>query len=124
MEEWDKPDWADRPPRGRTPEELKARELREPGTRFKYNDVRVNRLSLALLRVFKRPLPEVLREHVMDPIGASPTWRWHGYENSWVLLDGQRMQSVSGGGHWGGGRSTRATSTATSTTTSRWTRSR
>jgi CubicO group peptidase (beta-lactamase class C family) len=39
----------------------------------------------------------------MDPIGASNTWRWHGYDNSWVLLDGQMMQSVSGGGHWGGG---------------------
>jgi CubicO group peptidase (beta-lactamase class C family) len=45
----------------------------------------------------------VLRERVMDPIGASATWRWHGYENSWVELDGLRMQSVSGGGHFGGG---------------------
>ena len=39
----------------------------------------------------------------MEPIGASSTWRWYGYENSWIELDGQRMQSVSGGGHWGGG---------------------
>ncbi len=39
----------------------------------------------------------------MDPIGASSTWRWHGYENSWVTVDGLRMQSVSGGGHFGGG---------------------
>jgi len=39
----------------------------------------------------------------MDPIGASSTWRWYGYENSWVEIDGQRVQSVSGGGHWGGG---------------------
>jgi CubicO group peptidase (beta-lactamase class C family) len=44
-----------------------------------------------------------LREEVMDPIGASTTWRWHGYENSWIELDGRRVQSVSGGGHWGGG---------------------
>jgi hypothetical protein len=22
----------------------------------------------------------------MDPIGASPTWRWHGYDNSWVIV--------------------------------------
>ncbi|MEM1096448.1 MAG: serine hydrolase, partial [Bacteroidota bacterium] len=29
--------------------------------------------------------------------------RWEGYRNSWVTLDGQHMQSVSGGGHWGGG---------------------
>ena len=39
----------------------------------------------------------------MDPIGASPTWRWYGYENSWITLDGRRVQAVSGGGHWGGG---------------------
>src|SRR5262249_38979492 len=31
------------------------------------------------------------------------TWRWFGYENSWVVIDGEVMQSVSGGGHWGGG---------------------
>ena len=39
----------------------------------------------------------------MDPIKASSTWRWHGYRNSWVEIDGIKMQSVSGGGHWGGG---------------------
>ena len=39
----------------------------------------------------------------MDPIGASQTWRWYGYENSWVEIDGVAAQSVSGGGHWGGG---------------------
>jgi CubicO group peptidase (beta-lactamase class C family) len=48
-------------------------------------------------------LPEVFRELVMDPIGASPDWEWHGYRNSWVEIDGRRAQSVSGGGHWGGG---------------------
>jgi CubicO group peptidase (beta-lactamase class C family) len=65
--------------------------------------VRVNRLSLALMRVFERPLPEVLKETVMDPIGASDGWEWHGYDNSWIQVDGRRVQSVSGGGHWGGG---------------------
>ena len=39
----------------------------------------------------------------MDPIGASTTWRWFGYDNTWTLVDGVRMQSVSGGGHHGGG---------------------
>ena len=39
----------------------------------------------------------------MDPIGASNSWRWHGYRNSWVTIDGQMINSVSGGGHWGGG---------------------
>ena len=99
---WGKPDWADRP-RGQDRSKWVEREMHEPGTFFKYNDVRVNLLALSLLNVWRRPLPVVLRERVMDPIGASPTWRWHGYESSWVTLDGQRIQSVSGGGHWGGG---------------------
>lgn len=99
---WGKPDWADRPV-GKTPEDWPHRPVHAPGTHYKYNDVRVNVLALAALQVWRRPLPEVLREQVMDPIGASSRWRWHGYENSWVELDGQRLQSVSGGGHWGGG---------------------
>ncbi|HAA77156.1 TPA: serine hydrolase [Candidatus Latescibacteria bacterium] len=74
-----------------------------PGTRYEYNDVRVNRFALSLLRVWKRPLPDLLREEIMDPIGASDSWHWHGYANSWVEVEGQRVQSVSGGGHWGGG---------------------
>jgi CubicO group peptidase (beta-lactamase class C family) len=99
---WGKPDWADRP-EGRTPADWPNRPLSEPGTRYKYNDVRVNVLALAALQVFRRPLPQVLREEVMEPIGASSTWRWHGYDNAWIELDGQRMQSMTGGGHWGGG---------------------
>lgn len=79
------------------------RELHEPGSFYEYNDVRVNALSLSLLHVFRRPLPEVLRERIMDPIGASERWEWLGYENAWVDIDGRRMQSVPGGGHWGGG---------------------
>src|SRR5262245_62274310 len=98
---WGKPDWADRP-EGK-PGEWANRKLYEPGTRYKYNDVRVNVLALAALHVIRRPLPDVLREEVMDPIGASSTWRWHGYENAWIELDGRKVQSVSGGGHWGGG---------------------
>jgi CubicO group peptidase (beta-lactamase class C family) len=68
-----------------------------------HNDVRVNLLSLSLLRVWRRPLPEVLKQEIMDPIGASDTWEWHGYRNSDVMIDGRTMKSVSGGGHWGGG---------------------
>ena len=98
---WGKPDWADRPEGA--PSDWPNRPLHEPGTRYKYNDVRVNVLALAALHVLRRPLPEVLREEIMDPIGASSTWRWHGYENSWIDLDGRNVQSVSGGGHWGGG---------------------
>jgi CubicO group peptidase (beta-lactamase class C family) len=98
---WGKPDWADRP-QGRV-EEWKVRPRNRPGTVFSYNDVRVNLLALATLNVWRRPLPQVLREYVMDPIGASHTWRWYGYDNSWIVLDGQLVQSVSGGAHWGGG---------------------
>ena len=99
---WDVPDWADRPT-GATLREWQAQPLVGPGTVHEYNDVRVNLLALALLEVLREPLPVVLRQRVMDPIGASSTWRWHGYENSWVELDGLRVQSVSGGGHFGGG---------------------
>lgn len=79
------------------------RELHAPGSFYEYNDVRVNVLGYALLQRFRRPLPEVLRERIMDPIGASSDWEWQGYETSFVEIDGQRMQSVPGGGHWGGG---------------------
>jgi CubicO group peptidase (beta-lactamase class C family) len=97
---WGKPDWADRPSKDYK-EWLSTRN--KPGTVYEYNDTRVNALSLAALAVWRKPLPEVLKEHVMDPIGASNTWRWYGYENSWIVLDGKVVQSVSGGGHWGGG---------------------
>ena len=100
---WGKPDWADRPPRDQTLAQYRERKRAPPGTFHKYNDVRVNLLAFAALNVWRRPLPQVLREYVMDSIGASNTWRWYGYENSWVNVDGTMMQSVSGGGHWGGG---------------------
>jgi CubicO group peptidase (beta-lactamase class C family) len=99
---WGKPDWADRP-EGQTPADWPNRKLYDPGTHYKYNDVRVNVLALAALHVMRKPLPQVLREEIMDPIGASATWRWYGYDNAWVDIDGQKMQSMTGGGHWGGG---------------------
>ncbi|HEY5849252.1 MAG TPA: serine hydrolase [Lysobacter sp.] len=98
---WGKPDWADRP--SGPPAQWPQRARHVPGSHYMYNDVRVNVLALAALQVWRRPLPQVLRERVMDPIGASSRWRWHGYRNSWIELDGEHMQSVSGGGHWGGG---------------------
>ncbi len=96
-------DWADRPARSQEFDQWRNRELHEPGTFYKYNDVRVNLLAYSALQVLRQPLPVVLRERIMDPIGASTTWRWYGYDNSWVTLDGLRIQSVSGGGHSGGG---------------------
>ena len=98
---WGKPDWADRPSKDRMT--WLSRERAEPGTVYEYNDVRVNLLALAATDIWRKPLPLVLKEKIMDPIGASSTWRWHGYENSWIVLDGLPVQVVSGGGHWGGG---------------------
>jgi CubicO group peptidase (beta-lactamase class C family) len=98
---WGKPEWADRPAQNAATWTTRPRV--EPGSNYEYNDTRVNVLALAALQVWRRPLPEVLRERIMDPIGASNTWRWYGYDNSWIVLDGREVQSVSGGGHWGGG---------------------
>ena len=96
-------DWADRPSRREELDEWKYRELHEPGTYFKYNDVRVNLLAYSALQVWRQPLPQVLKKRVMDPVGASSTWRWYGYSGSWIDIDGLKVQSVSGGGHSGGG---------------------
>lgn len=98
---WDKPEWADRPDSSRV--DWKNRPRYASGSRYEYNDVRVNALALAATEVWRRPLPQVLKQKIMDPIGASDTWRWTGYQNAWITLDGQAVQSVSGGGHWGGG---------------------
>lgn len=105
---WGKPDSIDHNrdlslPPGQSNDKGLQRTMQPPGTHWEYNDVRVNRLALALLRVFKEPLPHVLKREIMDPIGASDTWQWHGYRNSYVDINGRQMQSVSGGAHWGGG---------------------
>ncbi|HRE49839.1 MAG TPA: serine hydrolase [Flavitalea sp.] len=97
------PDWADRPPKEGGIDDWKYRKLLEPGTFFRYNDVRVNVLAYSLLQVWRKPLPMVLKDKIMDPIGASTAWRWYGYNNSFINVDGIMMQSVSGGGHHGGG---------------------
>jgi CubicO group peptidase (beta-lactamase class C family) len=80
-----------------------ARPLQAPGSYWEYNDVRINQLSLALLHLFGRPLPEVWRERVMLPLGCSADWRWQGYDDAWVQIAGRRVQSVPGGTHWGAG---------------------
>lgn len=80
-----------------------ARPLQPPGTYWEYNDVRVNRLSLCLLRLFGRPLPEVFAERITDPIGGSRDWVWYAYDSAVVDVDGQKLPSVPGGSHWGAG---------------------
>jgi CubicO group peptidase (beta-lactamase class C family) len=98
---WGKPEWADRPDSSSA--NWINRKRLATGTVWEYNDVRVNALALAATAVWRKPLPQVLKEGIMDKIGASNTWRWTGYRNAWIVLDGQVVQSVSGGGHWGGG---------------------
>ena len=44
------------------------------------------------LRVHGSALPTVLKERIMDPIGASDTWSWNGYSTSMVDLDGEQVE--------------------------------
>ena len=83
--------------------ERQPRALAAPGAHYEYNDVRINRLALSLLRVFGRPVPDVFADEVMSIVGASSTWKWVPYTNSYVTHEGRRMASVSGGTRWGGG---------------------
>jgi CubicO group peptidase (beta-lactamase class C family) len=83
--------------------ERKPRAIQPPGAFYEYNDVRINRFSLSLLRLFGTGLPDVLKGGIMDPIGASKDWRWVSYDNSQVEIGGRRIGSVSGGTRWGGG---------------------
>src|SRR3989442_7923895 len=83
--------------------QMRPRAIQESGAFYKYNDVRINRFALSLLKVFKKPIPEVFRDEVMNPIGASTTWKWVPYAISYVNIDGNRMASVSGGTGLGGG---------------------
>ncbi len=98
---WGKPDWADRPSGEKS--QMIKRERVEPGSVYEYNDTRVNLLALAGTNIWRKPLQNVLKEYIMDPIDATATWRWMGYENSWIIMDGQAIEIPSGGGHWGGG---------------------
>ena len=92
---------------GETPAGRKGdpRPLQKAGSYWEYNDVRINQLAYALLHLFQEPLPDVFREAIMRPVGASEDWQWVGYDDAWVEIGGKRVQSVTGGTHWGGGMS-------------------
>ncbi|UOR07132.1 beta-lactamase family protein [Hymenobacter aerilatus] len=83
--------------------ERKPRTLQAPGTYWEYNDVRINRFSLSLLTLWQKPLPQVVKEQIMDPIGASDTWQYLPYFNSMAVIHGRPLPSVSGGTRWGAG---------------------
>jgi len=83
--------------------ERKPRTLQAPGSFYEYNDTRVNRFALSLLRVFGQSVPDVFEQEIMAPIGASGTWKWVPYHNSYVDVNGKQVASVSGGTRWGGG---------------------
>ncbi|KAB7528968.1 serine hydrolase [Flagellimonas olearia] len=100
---WGLKDWADRPPNEGGLDDWKFRKLNEPGTVMEYNDVRVNVLAYSLTNVWRKPLPMVLKEQLMDRIGATTAWRWYGYDHAWTEIDGLQMKSVTGGGHSGAG---------------------
>ena len=81
-----------------------ARPLQTPGTYWEYNDVRINQLALALLHLFRKPLPEVFLDELLRPLGGGAGFAWRGYDDAWVDLPGVgRLPSVPGGSHWGGG---------------------
>ena len=104
---WGKPDLIDRNRQlGENADNTRKgqpRVLGPPGSFWEYNDVRVNRLSLSLLHLFRRPLADVLKERIMIPLGASDNWSWNAYRNAVAMVDGVPMPSVPGGSHWGGG---------------------
>src|SRR4029077_6515224 len=49
--------------------EMKPRDIQAPGEHYEYNDVRINRFSLSLLTLYRKPIPDVFRDEVMTPIG-------------------------------------------------------
>ena len=80
--------------------EMKPRAIRPPGSYYEYNDVRMNRFALSLLRLFKKPIPDVFRDEVMNPIGASTTWKWVPYTNAYVdiMANGWRLSRAARAG--------------------------
>ena len=100
---WGKPDWADRP-EGEKPSDWPNRKLREPGTHYKYNDVRVN---VAGARGAERLAPSAAGGAARGQSWSRSAPRRRGAGTAtrtrgWRSTDSE-MQSVSGGGHWGGG---------------------
>ncbi len=101
-----------------TPTKGTSRKLQTPGSHWEYNDIRINQFALVLMHLFGESLPDVFDREIMHPLGidkrtrlspddhqplSANQWQWYGYHNSWQEIDKRSMQSVPGGGHWGGG---------------------
>jgi len=54
---WEINDWEDRPDKRLNIDEWRSQVQKEPGSYYKYNDVRVNVLAYSLLHVFRESLP-------------------------------------------------------------------
>ncbi len=55
-----------------------VRPVNEPGTYREFNDVHINQLSRALLHLYRKPLPEVFLESVLEPPGGGRDFCWEG----------------------------------------------
>ncbi len=75
---WDVPDWADRP-EGDDPELWPQRVMHEPGSYFKYNDVRVNLLAYSLVAGLART-PAAGAQAGSD----GPDWRLQYLALAWI----------------------------------------
>ena len=78
--------------------ERKPREIHDPGTFYEYNDARINRFSLSLLRLYGTGVPARAQDgdHGSDrPVADS--WQWVPYGNS---MRGDRRQEDRLGEWW------------------------
>ena len=87
--------------------ERQPRAIQPPGTYWEYNDARINRFSLSLLTVWKKPLPLVIKQEILDPIGAPPTHlavpalrQLRGPHRGPAPTLGERGHALGGGGLW------------------------
>ena len=65
--------------------------------------MRVNALALALTYLWKRPLPDVLKQYVWIPSACRTAGIGKAMTIPGSTIDGKRIHVVPGGGHWGGG---------------------
>jgi CubicO group peptidase (beta-lactamase class C family) len=96
---FDVPWWAD--PQGN---QQRGGPTVSPGTRFSFNDVRIDLCSLALTHLRGEDNAATFGARVLEPLGCEPGWSWHGLDQMRTRLgDGREVTVSAGGSHWGGG---------------------